>query len=378
MKKNLRLLLLAAIFLVFGGNIFANRQIYLTSYDVSYWQTRYEKSQWAQGWEAKAPLGDAELYAYAGWRQIQGDDPTKINTEMPPLGKYFLGLSILVFKNQFFASLVFGALLLLVTFLISRKVIKDLTWSLVPVLLLSLDRLFQEDLLTSMLDLPFSVFIALSFYFLIKGRENPRWYPALTATLAAICATKMYLAGFGLTAVIALYLVFLFLIFRYKDLFWFVISLPAFLVVYFGSYLVYFLNNHSLGDFKYLHFWIRHFARVQVEDYPKFEIWRILLLGKWKTWWGGSGLESVGAWNPLWTLGSLATVFSAFWGLKEKNLPLLVLVIWVVSLLMMYSFGVPYPRYLLPILPAIYILLVFTVKRFVEVKVWKSSRNTKH
>lgn len=378
MKKYLPFILTALIAFIFLGQVFVSREMYLKKYDADFWQTRYEQSGWAKGWEAPGTIGDAELYAYAGWRQIKGDDPTKINTEMPPLGKYFLGLSILIFKNQYLPSVAFGLVFLWLTFLVARKILKGVVWALVPVFLLSLDKLFREDLATSMLDLPFAVFVALSFYFLIKGRENCRWYIALAASLGAVSATKMYLAGFGLTAAVTLYLVFLFLVFRYRDIFWFLISFPAFLLVYFGSYTVYFSGGQSLLDFKYLHFWIRHFARVQVTNYPKFEILRILYLGKWKTWWGGSGIVAVDAWNPLWTAGGILAPLAGIFGLLKKNLNLLILCLWILTFLGMYSFGVPYPRYLMPILPAIYILLVFAIMRLVEVKVWRNLRSIKH
>lgn len=378
MRKTIPYLLMFLITVSFLMKVFEKKEIYLQPYDASYWQVRYEESGWAKGWEQVEPIGDAELYAYAGWRQIQGDDPTKINAEMPPLGKYFLGLSILLFKNQYFASLIFGVLFLLLTFFISQKMLLDLSWSLIPVFLLSLDGLFREDLATSMLDLPFAVFVTLSVYFLLKGRESPRWYPALAVSLAAVSATKMYLAGFALTGVITLYLIFLLIVFRYKDILWFLLSLSVFLIVYFGSYAVYFFNNHNLWDFKYLHFWVRHFARVQVTNYPPLEILRILYLGQWKTWWGGSGVVTVQSWNPLWTAGGILAPLAGIFGLLKNNLDLLVLSLWIMTFLGMYSFGIPYPRYLLPILPAIYILLVSTAKRLVELKVWKVSRNIKH
>lgn len=374
MKKYIPCIIVFLIVFSFLSEVLIKRDVFLSRYDAEYWRMRYEESNWAKGWESKTPLGDPELYSYAGWRQIKGDDPTKINTEMPPLGKYFLGLSILFFKNQYIASLIFGSLLLLITFLIAKKILQDLSWSLLPVLVLSLDKLFREDLSTSMLDLPFSFFIACSFYFLIKGRENRWFYVGLTASLGAVSATKIYLVGFGLVGVVFLYLVFLFLIFRYKDIFFFLLSLPAFLLVYFGSYVVYFLNGRTLSDFKYLHFWIRHFARVQVENYPKFEILRILLLGKWKTWWEGSGIVKITSWNPFWTISTLLAPATGYFGLKEKNLNILILLLWIFSLLVMYSFGVPYPRYLLPILPALYIVLLFSLKKTVEAKLWKKRK----
>ena len=102
-------------------------------------------------------MGDPELYAYAGWRQVQGDDPTVINPEMPPLGKYLLGFSILVFGNQKIQALFFGLGLLGMVFLLGKEVLKDKTWALVPVFFLVRDRIFLEDLIASMLDLPFAL-----------------------------------------------------------------------------------------------------------------------------------------------------------------------------------------------------------------------------
>lgn len=371
MKKHISIFLVFLIILSFLSQIVVNKDKFLTRYDVDYWQARYEKSNWAKGWESKEPLGDAELYAYAGWRQVNGDDPTKINPETPPLGKYFIGLSILFFKNQNFSSLFFGGLLLWVTFLISRMVIQDKAWSLIPVLFLSADGLFRENLMTSMLDLPLAFFSALSFYFLMKAREKRKYYLLLMGALAATAATKTYLVGFGLVGIFFGYTIFLYLVYRYKDVMWYLLSLPVFVLVYLGIYLSYFINGHNLWDFKYYHFWVRYFARVQVTNYSRFEILRILFLGKWKTWWEGSGIINVSVWNPLWTIGSLVSPIMAVLDFKKKNLKVLILFLWIISYLAMYTYGVPYPRYLLPILPAVYIILVYSLNRLLNLKLWQ-------
>lgn len=362
MKKYIPGFILFLIILNFVLPAWFNKDFFLQSYDTNYWKVRYEESQWAQGLESKTPMGDAELYAYAAWRQINGQDPTEINGETPPLGKYFIGLSILIFRNQNLPSLLFGALLLLITFLISKKFLHDLSWALVPVLLLAIDKLFLENILTSLLDLPFAFFSTLALLFLIKARENHKFYFLLTLTLAAVATTKTYLVGFGLVAVIFIYLFFLFLFFRYKDIFWFIIALPFFALFYVATYTAYFLNGHNFWDFKYYHFWVRHFARVQVENYPRFEILRILLLGKWKTWWDDSGVVSVNSWNPSWPIGTFISLISTFIGLLKKDLNLITLGIWIFSFLGMYAYGVPYPRYLLPVLPPLYIVMVYAFK----------------
>jgi 4-amino-4-deoxy-L-arabinose transferase-like glycosyltransferase len=364
MKKKLHYFLVAIIVLVFGWTIFTHWSVYTTTYDSAYWQGRYENSQWVKGWEAGETMGDAELYAYAGWRQVQGDDPTLINTEMPPLGKYLLGFSIILFKNQNIQALIFGVGLLAVVYFLAQEVFRNKTWSLLPVVLLSLDKLFLEDITTSMLDLPFALFVGLVFYCLVKGRKKPSWYLGTVISLALVATTKMYLVGFALVAVVILYLLFLLFIFRYKDIFWFLLFSPLFLMFYGSTYLVYFINGHNLIDFKVLHFWIRHFARVQMPGYPKFEIWRILLLGQWQTWWG-EGIVRFKQWSPFWLLSFLSILSTAWLVLKKgikKNLPFLILMIYPLSLLAMFSYGLPYPRYLLPVLPPLYILFWYNLK----------------
>lgn len=365
MKKYLKYLLLFLIFLSFFAEVFKKKEVFFSRYDSEYWQNRYENSQWARGYQALEPMGDAELYAYAGWRQIKGDDPTKINAEVPPLGRYLLGFSILIFGNQNILSLILGMVLLWITYLISKEVLENSNWALLPVLLLSLDKLFSENLSTSMLDLPLAVFMALAFYFLIKAKENHRLYLLVTACLAAISATKMYLLGFTLTAAVGLYLLFCLIVFRLPDIFWFLASAPIFIFVYFGSYLIYFLKGNNLWDFKYLHFWIRHFARVRVDNYPKGEIFKILLFGQWLTWWDGLKQVKVSQWNVFWPVSFLSSIFIAPQSLIKKNYPLLVLLLWFFSLLVIFSVGVPYPRYLLPILLPLYILLTYNTKKLI-------------
>jgi len=185
-------------------------------------------------------------------------------------------------------------------------------------------------------------------------------------SLAAVASTKIYLVGFALTVVITFFLFFLWVFAKKRSFFWFVSFLPLFFLFYLAAYSVYFLSGHSLLEFKELHFWTRHFARVSVAGYPKGEIFRLLLWGRWKTWWEGSGIVAVSAWRPWWLVGFLSFFPSIILGLKHKNLSLLVASLWPISLLSMFSFGVPYPRYLLPVLPPLFILLWYNLKLLLE------------
>lgn len=376
MKKSLFFLLLAAIVAIFGLTIYQNFPLYRSAYNPDFWQERYENSQWVKGWEAKEAIGDGELYAYAGWRQIQGDDPTKINPETPPLGKYWLGLSILLFGNPFIQAPVIGFLTLLVLYILGKEILKDRTWALLPVVTFVSSSLFLEELASSRLDLIFTFFITLSFYFLIRGIKNPKYLSLTLLSLAGVASTKTYLVGFALVAVTFLFLLLLWIIFKKKEFFWFIGFLPLFLLFYLATYSIYFLSGHTLLEFKELHFWTRHFARVSVVNYPKAEIFRLLLLGRWKTWWEGSGIINVSAWRPWWFLGFCSVFSSIILGLKRQNFPLLAVSLWPISLLLMFSFGVPYPRYLLPILSPLFILLWYNLRLLLEK--WTKLKSTSH
>lgn len=361
-------LLFFALFLIFFNfilPIISQREKFAAFYDPLYWQKRYEQSQWAKGLEAKVAMGDPELYSYAGWRQVQGDDPANINAEQPPLGKYLIGLSILLFENQYWVSVIFGAVILWLVFLISRQFLPDNLWPILPVFIFSFEKLFQDDLTDSMLDLPMTLFFLAAIYLLTKfwdkkGKKERIFLILGVISLTAVSLTKMYLAGFFLTAVIAIYHLAFFQKNKRK-VFHFFLFLIAFPIFYSLTYVVYFLKGHNLADFKYLHFWIRHFARVQVPNYPKGEIFKILFLGRWQTWWGESAVVKVLQWRIFWPLALILTVWAFFDWFKRREYGIGLLVFSSLAFIMMYFFGVPYPRYLLPILPGIYIVATYQV-----------------
>ncbi len=123
-----------------------------------------------------------------------------------------------------------------------------------------------------------------------------------------------------------------------------------------GSYLLFFLKGKTLFDLKYLLFWTQHFARVRVEGYPWGQIFNIFLLGRWQIWWGNGGIIPVTVWQPFWPLIFLGSLFFAWSTLKHPDYSRLLLLLWGFSFLAMYAFGVPYPRYLLPVLPPFYLM----------------------
>lgn len=362
-KKVAFYFLFLALVFSFGFFVWQNRQAYLTSYDSSYWQARYENSQWVKGFEAEELMGDAELYAWAGWRQIHGVDPTEISPEVPPFGKYLLGLTILLFGNQNIFGLLFGIATLCLLYLLAQLVIKDRVIALLVTTIFSLEPLFRENLATAMLDLPHLFFIMGSFYLLLKGLENRRWFVLMIVFLALATSIKMYLVGLGVTGLVFLYLL---LAKRWKDLAFVVLLAPLFCLVYGLTYTLYFINSHSLLDFKYLHFWIRHFAKVKVENYPLGQILNILFRGRWLTWWDNGGVVKVAQWSIFWPILGINFFLMALKWLQTRDERLLAVVFWVGGYLAFLTTGVVYPRYLLVALPGLYILGGYTAKCLIE------------
>src|SRR5258708_6203663 len=98
--------LLIVLVLHFVFRIFQYRAEFFSKYDPAYWQYRYGNSQWVipvdchslvhkpntdgYKWCVKnhamnkkqIVIGDDGLYAYEGWKYIQGMDPTILNAEV--------------------------------------------------------------------------------------------------------------------------------------------------------------------------------------------------------------------------------------------------------------------------------------------------------
>ena len=108
LTRGLIFVLLAYLSLV----IFTNRALFFSSYDADYWRDKFEHSQWSLPLSVRT-IGDDGLYLYEGYRLIQGGDPTLLNAEVPPFGKYLIGASTLVFGNGYAYGFITTSLLIL-------------------------------------------------------------------------------------------------------------------------------------------------------------------------------------------------------------------------------------------------------------------------
>lgn len=143
---------LIVIFFQLSQILYFQQSQFFSSYSISYWKDRYEHSQY-QLPLSKRIIGDDGLYAYSGYKVIQGADPFSINVDKPPVGKYLIGLSVFLFKNPIYISFFLGICILIIFYLIAKKIVEDHTSVLFGVTILSLEPFFFTQLYKSWYDI---------------------------------------------------------------------------------------------------------------------------------------------------------------------------------------------------------------------------------
>lgn len=357
LKKIFSIILLLILIGHFSYRVYNYRSNYLIKYDHKFWTNKYLKSQWVVS-GSKEGLGDDGLYAYAGYEYIMGKNPILINSEMPPLGKYLIGISILIFKNQAIFAIITGISALALLYLLSFEILKSRFLGLLVVTIFSLEPLFFTQLSAPYLDLLYLTFILAFLMSLFKKN-----FLLAVVFLGFMAGTKSTLTSFILGILISMS----FLILNDKKLIKrFFLYLPVSFIVLLLIYFRYFLSGNSLKDFlgvqKYIYlFYVTGAKGVFGSFIP------MLFLGKWFTWWGT--VEKVKEWTILWPIISIFSLIRILYLMILKKCGnLLVPFLW----LFFYSgflFFIPvWPRYFLLFLPFLYIIIIDTIKNTLELK----------
>jgi len=217
---------------------------------------------------------DAELYALAGWLYIHGVPPNEFNSWHPPLAKFFIGISELIFHSPTTMNAFFGLATLLVVYLLSIKLIGKTVFALIPVYILSLERLFLSAARASTLDIYPVFFISLSVLIFVYAVENSKLFPVLSVVMGLGIACK-WEAAF----IIPAFITFLLLDRTWMKLGYFVASLPLGLLAYSMAYITYFSSGHSFFEFLTLQMSIYESIRSGRPAQGALGIWQLLLTG---------------------------------------------------------------------------------------------------
>jgi hypothetical protein len=364
-KKLLTLFLGLVIIIQLFQIIFFNRSLFLQNYDASYWKDRFEHSQWQMPL-SKRIIGDDGLYSYVGLNLGKSVSPDKFNPETPPVGKYLIGLSILIFKNTIYYSLIIGLITLLLYFMLVKIVLRDRLAAIFATTLLLLDPMFFSQFWTPWLDMLQLLFLfsGLICVFLIeKGKYRLTLSIIAGFSLGLFTQTKFPI----LLPAILIFETYIFIKNKFiKDYFVYLVSFCIGLIL---PYFQYFLLGNTLIDFLKLEKYIISFYLKSglLAHYQALS--QSLLIGSFPLI-VGKGVSRIYEWTLLWPISVAVSLFLTikflFTNNNQRFLKYLGILMFV--FIIVFSLVPFYPRYLLMVLPFAYILLVFFVKNFTKGK----------
>lgn len=373
-----------AAVLHFLFRIYEYREAYLTPYNPDEWKQKYETSQWSTKpactnldphvnpytclWDdewynqnknnpdinklKRQPIGDDAVYTYAAWEYIHGHDPTTLNAELPPFGKYLIGISEVVLKNQNIFALLSGIFALYAFYLLNTVLLKSRIYALIPTAVLSFEPLFFTQMQTPLLDLLYAGLLFITLYFFLKKK-----YISSAITLGLMAATKATAATFPL--VIGACLLYLITTKHFKEIKKYLFTLPLAGLVFVATYTQYFLLGHSFRDFLGVQKWILNFYASGAKG-SLTAPWEIIFTGKYQNWWGEQSVVS--EWHIGWTIVTVGSLLILLYILKNRLKEGIVLAgIWLVAYLLFLSFIPTWSRYFLLVLPFMYTLSIWFI-----------------
>lgn len=336
---------------------------YLQQYNS--FRSAYYTSQYVQ---KKNPgiIPDQTFEAFAAGAFLKGMNPILINHDQPPMGRYILSLSIFLFDNVNTIMIPLLLLSLLGIFLISKIILKSTLVSLVPIAIFINEPLFLNKLTTSPLLEPIQLpFIIFSLYFFIQAitkKNYKKWLILTSIMLGFVISTRFFILGLFLLLSMGVF----FLIERkkYKKGIVFLMTLPIVLLVLLLSYTRTIQSGesilHVIGIQKYIYYY--HKSQLTLP----FSFWDLLIFNKWHTWWGNRTITSDEQWILVWPITTFMAFLFILLSLFKKILisdAEKIIFAWIVMYSVFLSMGIVSTRYLIPLLPFLYIITVdFLIK----------------
>lgn len=299
------------ILLVIVGNLgkylVENYYSFTRKFDPYYYGQLYSRSQYVLGPLSQGGIGDDGLYAFAGYYYVSnGGDVSRVNFEHPPLGKYLIGFSIYLFRNENIISLIYYACLLLFMYQIGLRLLSNKLLSLISVLFFTIDPLFLDHLIRSQLDLPFTLFLTAGMYFFLTGNKKPCFFYLSNIFFGAAFSTRF----FPFLIFIIIYLTFLVIIYQRKYLSAYLKSVFLIPIIYLITHTMFFIYHPSLMEFlrhkKWMLSWFKGAPAIVGN------IWRNIITGYY--------LDSTGKLtkNMYWTPLIPTIVILALTGWRKK------------------------------------------------------------
>lgn len=369
MKQNILFFLLIILLLINPLlMIFKNRVEYFSG---GYMKQRYadlKKAYYSSQYVNKHATGsipDDSLEAFAGGIFLKGLNPILIVHDQPPLGRYIIALSILIFDNAETIPVIFLIIVPIGLYLIALQAIKNKFIALIPVGIFINEPMYLHKFiylpLLEPIQLPFIIFAVYAFILGIQKKQYIPWFILTTIMLGFVISIRYFVLGGALTVAFFIYLL---LQKKIKMLIVMLCALLLSVLILLSSYFQTFRSGYSLvkvlGIQKYI-FWYHKSAYVH-----PFSYWDLLLFNRWHTWWGDNAIIKDPEWIVLWPISVFIIALSAIF-ISSKKLKFekaeQILFLWIISYSIMLSIGYTSTRYFLPLIPFLYVLSIsFIVK----------------
>ncbi|MDP3955419.1 MAG: hypothetical protein Q8Q15_03600 [bacterium] len=373
------LFLLGFLFLVFIRPINAVVKNANSFFSSDYWESyeylkrTYYSSQYVNKNKPNI-MPDQAFEAFLGGAFAKGENPILFVHEHPPLGRYIIGFSIILFKNSTTILLPLMFFSLLGIFLISRLVIQNTFLSLVPLAIFLNEPLFISKFEIAPLIEPIQLtFIIFSLYFFIKGatgKKYAQYFILSSIMLGFVISIRFFILGGALAFAMILYFIFKKKIDKRFVIFLF--SLPLSLVVLAASYTKTIQEGYSVfqifGIQKYIFFY--HKSKLS----SIFSFWDLIMFNRWHTWWADKRIITDSQWIPIWPISMTLTFLHVLLSLIKKlklTDPEKIVLFWIFSYSALLSVGYSTTRYFLPLLPFLYIMGVSFLLKIYRLKVKK-------
>jgi hypothetical protein len=326
--------------------------LYSQSYVPRLEYSRYQNSAYFQGDKADYILSDEQVNVIRGIEQlIFKKDPLNTLPGHPFLASYIFALSAIFLGSPLFASLAAFVLCLVFFYAIGKQLNSNTALISFFAALFILDPLLNESLFSTMLDIYLCLFSMIAVYFFLLFQKNHKqvFISLCSLFVGFMLATKFYPATLPLMAT------FFLVILKTQDFVLFkksLIALPFAVLGFLAGNFTFFLHHLDIISFvryqRFIQSWWAGSPSV-----PPFLVFGIIFKNQWQTWWGTKEVLSLPYWTPLWALLLLDTlrVFRFL-----KNPQTYIFLFWVVLSFAMFSFMAIYPRHLLAVLPALYLI----------------------
>lgn len=307
-------------------------------------------------------IKDEYVYSYAAGALIKGTSPILINPETPPLGKYLIGLSILVFNNENISIVISVILSYFLLFLLGKQFLTSNTTALLPSLFLSFEPLFKNQFVyTPLLDTIHLSFMLSAFYFFIiaiNSREKNLLYFLISSLLlGGFISTKFFGVG---AAIIAAWYISIIISKNKKHFIYLTLSFPISILVLLSTYIAVLFTNYPLKQFLGIQKWVFLYNKGHIQN--AFTVWPLLLFNQWHTWWGTRAVLSDAQWSILWPIATIitfVTIILYITGRIPRKRGMEMIMAWIVFYLALLSLSDANVRYFVILLPMLYLVSIY-------------------